>query len=154
MVAKDKLREIAKHAHQYAKSSYYSCYSYKDALKDGFKVAWDKYYHKQKEVLANTLADVYKAAKEYASDGRVMVEVARDLRKKGLNCILILYKSRCNRSVKIRFAASDLLKDFILSFNLQYTSVYSAECVLRTITNLSPHVERNAIIDELLAELA
>lgn len=160
MVAKETLRNIAKLAHRIAKRDYDFSKrrgiqeDYKLLLKYALKTAWAEFYTRTKEVVADTIEDVYRACMSYGTgdtDCNKSVTVSRDLRKKGLNCVVLVEANGYNRRLTIRFAGTGTLSN-LMKMCGKYS--FGLNEFVRAITIASPTIERKVMIDELLADLA
>ena len=150
MIPKEILRNIAQSAHRTAAEMTRLYYTYKEGLIKGFRSAWAEHYTRTKEVVAETIEEAYRTCKAFNTGCAKSVTIRRDLRKKGLNCE-VLVADDSNKKLLIRFTAVGALKELVKMCG-KYS--FPLDEFIRAITITAPTIERRIIIDELLAALA
>lgn len=144
------LSKIAVSAHQYAKKMA-NCFGYRVSLRIGFRSAWEEHYTTIKQVVADTIEDVYSACTAFNTGVRKYVTIKRDLRRKGLNCEVLADAYGSTRKLSIRFAAIGALNELI---RMCGTYSFSLDEFIKAIKIVAPTIERRLMIDEILADLS
>lgn len=166
---KERMRKIAKYAHEYVKKliaendrSIIDGYiTYKQALALGFKKAWSVYYV-TKEVVVETIADFYKVinrAQVNVEDERdAYILIAGDGRKSGLNTKIAVHNAKgfarrklFNINLNSKFGE---LGRFITKMKKEIGEYTTFSGLKNYIRRSFPNLERNILIDAMLADLA